>query len=104
MEITSCLSIIFFILSLFSKIQAVALPLSLILLDYYLKRPLKSRLVYEKIPFFILSLLFGIAGILILKRQGVLQINEIYPFFHRIFFGLYALSAYIVQIFCAISS
>ena len=93
------LSLLFFILSLFSKIQAVALPLSLILLDYFLKRPFKSRLVYEKIPFFILSLLFGIAGVLILKRQGVLQINETYPLFQRIFFGFYALSAYIVKFF-----
>ncbi len=91
------LSLLFFILSLFSKIQAVALPLSLILLDYFLKRPFKSRLVYEKIPFLILSLLFGIAGVLILKRQGVLQINETYPLFQRIFFGFYALGIYIVK-------
>jgi tetratricopeptide (TPR) repeat protein len=92
-------SILFFILSLFSKIQAVALPLSLILLDYLLKRPSKSRLVYEKIPFFILSLLFGVAGVLVLKTQGVLQGNEIYSLIHRILFGLYALSSYILKFF-----
>jgi tetratricopeptide (TPR) repeat protein len=94
-----CLSILFFIVSLFSKIQAVALPLSLILLDYYLERPLKSKLILEKVPFFILSLLFGIAGILILKSLGALQITEIYTFSHRIFFGFYALSAYIFKFF-----
>ena len=93
------LSIIFFILSLFSKIQAVALPIGLLLIDYYLERPLKYRLAFEKIPFFLLSLLFGIAGILILKKQGVLQINETYTFFQRTFFGLYALSSYILKFF-----
>jgi tetratricopeptide (TPR) repeat protein len=93
------LSIIFFILSLLSKIQAVALPIALLLIDYYLERPLKFRLAFEKIPFFLLSLLFGIAGILILNKQGVLQVNETYTFFQRIFFGLYALSVYILKFF-----
>ena len=57
------LSILFFILSLFSKIQAVVLPVSLLLIDYYLKRHFTFKVVLEKIPFFILSLLFGIAGV-----------------------------------------
>ncbi len=91
------LSILFFILSLFSKIQAVALPLGLFLVDYLLERPLKPRLIFEKIPYLVLSLLFGILGIIILKDQGVLWVNESYTLFQRIFFGLFALSAFIIK-------
>ena len=91
------LSILFFILSLFSKIQAVTLPLSLLLVDYLLERPLKSRLILEKIPYLILSLVFGIAGILILKQHGTLDTGDTFSFFQRMLLGLYALSAYLIK-------
>ena len=42
------LVLIFFLLSLLSKIQAVSLPLTLLLVDYILKRPLKFKLILEK--------------------------------------------------------
>jgi tetratricopeptide (TPR) repeat protein len=96
------LSILFFILSLFSKIQAVVLPVSLLLIDYYLKRPFTFRLVFEKIPFFILSLLFGIAGVFILRKLGAIQIGQNYSFFQRIFFGLYALGSYFFKFFASV--
>ncbi|MEO5571181.1 MAG: tetratricopeptide repeat protein [Bacteroidia bacterium] len=52
---------LFFILSLFSKAQAVTLPVLLLLLDFYLGRKLLSKkVILEKIPFFLLSILFGI--------------------------------------------
>ena len=93
------LSLLLFILSLFSKIQAVSLSLSLLLVDYYFERPLKWGLILEKIPFFILSLIFGIAGIIILKREGVLGMNESYGFFKGLFLGSYALNAYVIKFF-----
>ena len=42
------LTIGLFILSLLSKIQAVALPLSLLAIDYFLKRELSFKLILEK--------------------------------------------------------
>jgi protein O-mannosyl-transferase len=52
------LSLLFFLLSLFSKVQAVTLPLLLLLLDYYTKRRNLSVVLLEKLPFLILSLVF----------------------------------------------
>ncbi|MCX6247022.1 MAG: tetratricopeptide repeat protein [Bacteroidetes bacterium] len=52
------LSLLFFILSLFSKVQAVTLPLVLLLLDYYTNRRNLKVVLIEKLPFLILSLVF----------------------------------------------
>jgi len=97
------LSLCFFILALFSKIQAVTLPLSLLLIDYYLERPLKTDLIVEKIPYFILSLVFGILGIIILKTHGILEVHSIFGFPVRVLFGFYSLSAYIVKFFAPLT-
>jgi len=86
-----------FLLALLSKIQAVSLPLVLLLTDYYLGRPVKLKLFAEKIPYFALSLVFGIAGIFILKNMGALKINELHTFQERLFFGCYAFDAYLVK-------
>ncbi len=89
------LTLVFFILSLFSKIQAVTLPLSLLLLDYLEGRELKLRLLLEKVPHFILSLVFGIFGIFFLEKTGSLEINVTYGLIDRIFFGLHSLTIYL---------
>ena len=67
-----------FILALLSKIQAVLLPLSMLLVDYYFGRKLSLKLVYEKWLYFLLSLITGIVGIYFLKTHGSVEINE-YP-------------------------
>lgn len=55
---------LFFIISLFSKAQAVTFPLVLVLIDYLHERKLFSqKVILEKIPFFILSIVFGIIAI-----------------------------------------
>jgi protein O-mannosyl-transferase len=89
----------FFLLALFSKIEAVTLPLSLLLIDYYKERPLKIKLIIEKAPYFLLSLVFGILGIIILQKQGTLSSNELLTFGDRFFCGLYAFSGYILKFF-----
>ncbi|MBP6918020.1 MAG: tetratricopeptide repeat protein [Legionellaceae bacterium] len=56
-----------FIFSLFSKAQAVTLPLVLLVIDYYCSRINRATLpaiLLEKAPFFILSCLFGVITIL----------------------------------------
>ena len=90
-------SLLLFIFSLLSKIQAVTLPLCLLVLDYYFERPFRIRLIIEKLPFFILSLVCGILGLIVLSREGVLKVNEALSLVDRIFYGLYALSTYIVK-------
>jgi protein O-mannosyl-transferase len=57
-------SLLIFLLALFSKGQAVALALSLIAIDYFHGRNLfDKKVILEKIPFFILALIFGIINI-----------------------------------------
>jgi protein O-mannosyl-transferase len=62
------LSFLMFLFSLFSKSAAVVLPVTLILFDLLLKRKISIRMFAEKVPFFLLSLLFGL---LALKSQKI---------------------------------
>ncbi|HBB93080.1 MAG TPA: hypothetical protein DC042_15545 [Bacteroidales bacterium] len=91
------LALLAFIFSLLSKIQAVALPLVLILIDYYYEKRFTFRMVWNKAPFFILSLVTGIAGILLLSREGSLETNTVLPFAQRIFIGTYSLVVYLIK-------
>jgi protein O-mannosyl-transferase len=52
------ISFFFFILSLFCKVQAVTLPLLLLLIDYFSDRKKTKQLLFEKLPFIVLSLVF----------------------------------------------
>jgi hypothetical protein len=55
---------LFFIIALFCKVQAITLPLALLLLDYYFgKRVLEKSNLLVKAPFFIFSALFGFIAI-----------------------------------------
>jgi hypothetical protein len=51
---------VLFVLSCLSKAQAVVLPMVLLLLDYWYDRKLEPKVLIEKIPFFMASLLFGL--------------------------------------------
>jgi protein O-mannosyl-transferase len=62
---------VFFILSCLSKSAAVIMPLALLLIDYYQSRKITIILFVEKIPFFLISLLFGI--IAIYSQKGAIQ-------------------------------
>ncbi len=99
---------LFFIFALFSKIEAVTLPLCFLLIDYYLKRPLRFQLIMEKIPYFLLSLLFGILGIYIIYRVGLkseafLAGNADISFTNRIFYAFYTISWYMIRFFAPLS-
>jgi len=62
-----------FICSCLSKSAAVVLPLVLLLLDYYAGRKISQKMFLEKIPFFIISLIFGIVAIYSQKSSGAIQ-------------------------------
>jgi len=62
-----------FLFSLLSKATAVSLPLILLLIDYYSKRRLPNRrLIWEKIPFFILGFAFGLITLYLHSDYGSL--------------------------------
>jgi len=86
-----------FLLSLFSKGQAVSLSLSLIVIDYFRERKLFSlRIILEKIPFFILSLIFGLIAV-VAQGGGLGDIVET-KIYQRIIFALYSFSQYLVKL------
>lgn len=90
-----------FLLSLFSKIQAVSLPLSMMAIDYYLDKRWAIKSVFSKIPFFILSLIFGIIGIITLKEFGSLESAATVTVFNpiqRLFIGSYSFMIYLIKL------
>ena len=91
------------VLSLLSKIQAVSLPLSMLLIDYLEKRPIKFSLLLEKTPFFILSAATGVTGIYFLKTGDSLIMGETYPLMDRLLFGSYSLGSYLVRLFAPVN-
>lgn len=86
-----------FALSLFAKIQAVILPISLVLIDYYLSENARISVssVLKKWAYFLGALAFGILGIYFLKDQG--SIEQEYTGISRIFIGSYSLLVYYVK-------
>lgn len=83
-----------YIVSLLSKGQAVTLPLCFLLIDYLFKRKFSTRMILEKIPFFILSVIFGVVAI---KAQGGAIVYNYSDRFHAVLFGLYALCLYLLK-------
>ncbi|MCQ5300021.1 hypothetical protein NE644_21700, partial [Blautia wexlerae] len=78
-----------FVCSCLSKEQAFVLPLSLILIDWFISRNLKSSDWWiEKMPFFILSVGFAL---LTLDLQGPRSEAVSYTAVQRLLFGCYSL-------------
>ncbi len=75
-------SCILFIFSCMSKSAAVILPLVMILFDYYLNRKISWRILVEKIPFFIISLVFGIVAVK--SQKTALSVLQAYSVFDHI--------------------
>lgn len=86
-----------FILALLSKIQAVTLPLSMLLIDYYFGRKINFKLIHEKLIYFLLSIVTGITGIYFLWESSSIQNNETFPLISRIFIGSYSYIIYIIK-------
>ncbi len=87
-----------FIPALFSKIQAVSLPLSMLAIDYLYKRKFDQKLWLEKLPFFIGSLVVGILGFILLKDHGSLSPSGTrFHFLDRLFIGGYSYVIYLVK-------
>jgi len=62
---------VLFVLSCLSKSAAVILPLLMFLFDYYLVRKFDWKIIIEKFPFLIISLIFGLVAIY--SQKGAIQ-------------------------------
>ncbi len=89
------ITFVLFMLALLSKPAAIIFPLVLLLIDFYNGRRSDKWLWLEKVPFLILSLIFGI--IAIKAQQADQLINNNYPFAQRTLFACYGLLDYMLK-------
>lgn len=93
------LSLLLFLLSLFSKGQAVSLAVTLILIDYLRGRKLlNKKLILEKLPYFIFALIFGLIAIGAQKQSEALVDEQGYDFMQRIAIASYAFMMYVKEL------
>ncbi|MEI6681686.1 MAG: tetratricopeptide repeat protein [Bacteroidota bacterium] len=92
------LSLIFFLLSVLSKGQAVVLPLTLFLVDYWFQKKLSVRSVLNKLPYLAISLVSGILAIT--AQHSSLTENRLmaHSLFERAAFALFNVSAYLYKL------
>jgi len=93
------LSLVLFLFSCLSKIQAAVLPVALFLADYLQNRKLFSRKnILEKIPFFIVAILFGIINIVAQKGYGYIDYKAPYSIAERQIIFCYGFAQYVFRI------
>jgi tetratricopeptide (TPR) repeat protein len=93
-------TVLLFLFSLLSKSAAVTFPVMLLLFDFYYRRGWQMKVLLEKTPFFLLSLLFGILAILSQKSAGAINADLMpaYSLVQRFFVVCYTLSYYIIKL------
>ena len=94
------LTLIFFLLSFFSKEQALSFPFWMLMLYWIIGGSLKERKVWIQVaPFFLLAIAGGVVTMLSQAAVGVgVLSNEIdYPLWQRFILGCYSFFEYIVK-------
>lgn len=105
------ISFVLFVFSCLSKAQAVVLPMVFFLFDYWEERRIDKRAIIEKIPFFTVSLLFGLIAtsvqsggdfhgtIHIIGEQRTALNLQVFTFFQRIQYAGYGFFMYFYHLF-----
>lgn len=92
------LSLGLFVLSCMCKEQAVVLPVLLVAIDYLKRRNLFSKeVILEKLPFFAVSLIFGLATMTVADEMRGTGEALPYTIVERTLFACYALTAYTLK-------
>lgn len=87
---------LFFVLSCMSKSAAVTLPVLMLAFDYLERRQFQIKVIAEKIPFFLVSLLFGILAIMS-QDTAIQDLTPILSFFERLLIVFYGIVLYLVK-------
>ncbi len=97
-------ALLLFVCSCMSKAMAVTFPVILILIDYLYDKEFKWKSLFNKIPFFIFSLIFGLIAVKIQKAGGAIGFtsNNVYTLSDRFFFANYSLFFYTYKMFIPI--
>lgn len=96
------LTILLSVFAYFSKVQAVTLPLTMVAIDFYLKRKWLDPkvLILEKLPWWILSLTFGLINIYFLKQENSLNSSDTvvhHTFIDKLAIGAYSYVIYLIK-------
>lgn len=97
------LTVLFFVMSLLSKILAVMLPFTLVLLDWYFRRRIDAKAIMEKAGFFFLSLIVGLLGSTFFIKNAYITIDSkaivnSFGWFGQLVLGLYSYAVYILKV------
>jgi protein O-mannosyl-transferase len=95
-------SFLAFLFSLLSKAQATSLPVVLLAIDFLIKRKYSKNMFFEKIPFFALSLIFGIIAIKAQQTQAAIN-PDYYTGFKSLIWGCHSLILYIYKAILPVS-
>lgn len=88
-----------FLCSLMSKSAAVVFPLTLLLIDYFKGRKINTAFVLDKVPFFILSVIFGLVALRSQKQDGAMtDLDVFFTSADRVFLISYSFVFYIVKL------
>ena len=90
-----------FVLSVASKPAAVVLPLTLLLIDWFRRRPLRAPAFLEKIPFFAVSIAAGALTFTAQKSVGAMH-SEIWTPFQKVIFASVGTLMYVGKLFVPI--
>jgi len=88
-------SFLFFTAGCLSKSSVVILPLTLIGIDVFLKQKIKISFIGNKIPFFIISLLFGIINLKTQAADLFINYSHAFPYHERLGYAGFALLKYL---------
>lgn len=89
---------VLFVCSVLAKAMAVPFPLILFLIDFYKRRSFTRKLLFEKVPFLIVSVIFGLLS-LHLQSKGAINTFETFTVTQRIMHASYGFIEYMVKFF-----
>lgn len=91
-------AIVLFVCSILSKPAALALSPTLLAIDYIKNRPFDKKFFLDKIPFFALSIGFGLVAIKAQQATESIASFEVFTVWQRIMFASFAFLTYIRKI------
>ncbi|MEZ4883324.1 MAG: tetratricopeptide repeat protein [Chitinophagales bacterium] len=95
-------TLLFFLFSLLSKGMAVVFPVVLLGIDFLKKRRIQKQAILEKLPFFIIALLFGITALYIQTDSGAVSDLGRFGLISRLGYASYGFLYYIAKLFLPI--
>ncbi len=90
-----------FVLSCLSKGMAVTFSIVIILVDYLLEKKIRFKMLIDKIPFLLVSMIFGLIAIKVQGDSSAIGFteNDVYNSGDKFFFANYSLFFYIKKMF-----